>query len=177
MKKAYGLSKLKTSTNKLSGLTERSSLLVETETNTVDIGTLKKVTSSQISLQSNTLDHFVEEEGVTFAGKHLIVDLWGASRLDDLQFIKTTLEKTINECGATLLHIYLHRFTENGGVSGVALLAESHVSIHTWPERNYAAVDVFMCGDASPTPAISILRQAFQPRSIQLRDHKRGILT
>ncbi len=177
MKKTLGCNKLKTSTNKVTGLTERSALLVETETKTFDIGTLRKVTSSQIAKQSNALDHFVEEEGVIFAGKHLIIDLWGASRLDDLQFIKTTLESSINECGATLLHIYLHRFTENGGVSGVALLAESHISIHTWPERNYAAVDVFMCGDASPTPAISILRQAFQPTSIQLGDHKRGILT
>ena len=49
--------------------------------------------------------------------------------------------------GATLLHIHLHHFTPNGGVSGVAVLAESHISIHSWPEYGYAALDVFMCGD------------------------------
>ena len=102
MKKTSVFNKLKTSTKKLTGLTEKSSLLVETETDTVDIGSLRKVTLSQIAKQSNALDHFVEEEGVIFAGKHLIIDLWGASRLDDLQFIKTTLESSINECGATL---------------------------------------------------------------------------
>ena len=177
MKKTSVLNQLKISTNKSTGLIERPSLSGETEINAVDIRTLEKITSVKTPGQSNALDHFVEEEGLTFAGKHLMLDLWGASRLDDLQFIKTTLEQSVNECGATLLHIYLHRFTENGGVSGVALLAESHISIHTWPERNYAAVDVFMCGDASPTPAIPILRQAFQPTSIQLGDHKRGILT
>ena len=120
-------------------------------------------------------DHFVVEDGVVFAGKHLLIDLWGASHLDDIKYIKTTLEKIINECHATLLHIHLHRFTENGGVSGVALLAESHISIHTWPERDYAALDVFMCGEVSPAAAVPILRQAFQPTSLHVEDYKRGV--
>ena len=85
------------------------------------------------------------------------------------------LEKIINECHATLLHIHLHRFTENGGVSGVALLAESHISIHTWPERDYAALDVFMCGEVSPAAAVPILKQAFQPTSLHVEDYKRGV--
>ena len=120
-------------------------------------------------------DHFIVEGGVVFAGKHLLIDLWGASHLDDIKYIKTTLEKIINECHATLLHIHLHRFTENGGVSGVALLAESHISIHTWPERDYAALDVFMCGQVSPAAAVPILRQAFQPTSLNVEDYKRGV--
>ena len=120
-------------------------------------------------------DHFTVEDGVVFAGKHLLIDLWGGSHLDDIEYIKTTLEKIINECHATLLHIHLHRFTENGGVSGVALLAESHISIHTWPERDYAALDVFMCGEVSPAAAVPILRQAFQPTSLNVRDYKRGV--
>jgi S-adenosylmethionine decarboxylase len=120
-------------------------------------------------------DHFVVEDGVVFAGKHLLIDLWGASHIDDIKYINTTLKKIINECHATLLHIHLHRFTENGGVSGVALLAESHISIHTWPERDYAALDVFMCGEVSPAAAVPILRQAFQPTSLHVEDYKRGV--
>ena len=120
-------------------------------------------------------DHFVVEDGVIFAGKHLLIDLWGASYLDDINYIRTTLENIVNECNATLLHIHLHQFTENGGVSGVALLAESHVSIHTWPERDYAALDVFMCGQVSPAAAVPVLRKAFQPTSLQVKNYKRGV--
>jgi S-adenosylmethionine decarboxylase len=121
-------------------------------------------------------DHFVERDGVRFAGTHLIIDLWGATRLDEIQHIETTLRKAVDVAGATLLHIHLHHFTPNGGVSGVAVLAESHISIHTWPERDYAALDVFMCGDAVPHKAIPVLKRAFQPDSIQVADHKRGVM-
>ena len=134
---------------------------------------LSKVPKNQTF--SAVSDHFAIEDGIVFAGKHLLIDLWGGSHLDDIKYIKTTLEKIINECHATLLHIHLHRFTENGGVSGVALLAESHISIHTWPERDYAALDVFMCGEVSPAAAVPILRQAFQPTSLHVEDYKRGV--
>ena len=82
-----------------------------------------------------SLDHFVKKDGLVFAGTHLIIDLVGASRLDELSHIEETLREAVEVSGATLLHIHLHHFTPNGGVSGVAVLAESHISIHTWPER------------------------------------------
>ena len=75
---------------------------------------------------------------------------------------------------ATLLHIHLHHFTPNGGVSGVAVLAESHISIHTWPEKNYAALDVFMCGDSEPYRAIDVLKKAFGPSNVEVGEHRRG---
>ena len=121
-------------------------------------------------------DHFVEKDGMVFAGTHLIIDLWGASRLDEIEHIESTLRDAVDAAGATLLHIHLHHFTPNGGVSGVAVLAESHISIHTWPERDYAALDVFMCGDAEPHNAIPVLKQAFKPNSVQVGDHKRGVV-
>ena len=92
-------------------------------------------------------DYFIERDGALYAGAHLIVDLWDAERLDDIGHIEATLKDCVEAAGATLLHIHLHHFTPNHGVSGVAVLAESHISIHTWPERGYAALDVFMCGD------------------------------
>lgn len=122
----------------------------------------------------STLDHFVIKDGRCFAGTHLIVDLWGATRLDELDHIRETLIRAVEAAGATLLHIHLHHFTPNGGVSGVAVLAESHISIHTWPERSYAALDVFMCGDAVPEKAIPILEQAFGPESVKVDTFYRG---
>ena len=122
-----------------------------------------------------SLDHFVKKDGLVFAGTHLIIDLVGASRLDDLSHVRETLREAVDVSGATLLHMHLHHFSPNGGVSGVAVLAESHISIHTWPERGYAALDVFMCGDAKPHKAIAVLRRAFRPEAIQLNDLKRGL--
>ena len=119
-------------------------------------------------------DFFIERDGVRFAGTHLIVDLFGARRLDDIQHIKRTLERCVDVAGATLLHIHLHHFTPNGGVSGVAVLAESHISIHSWPEASYAALDVFMCGDAKPQNCVDVLSEAFDAEDVVLTTHHRG---
>jgi S-adenosylmethionine decarboxylase len=59
-------------------------------------------------------------------------------------------------------------------VSGVVVLAESHISIHTWPERQYAALDVFMCGDARPELCVEVLKRAFQPESVRVKEILRG---
>lgn len=128
------------------------------------------------SASDENLDHFIVRDGRCFAGTHLIIDLFGARRLDDIEHIRTTLKQAVARAGATLLHIHLHHFTPNGGVSGVAVLAESHISIHSWPERDYAALDVFMCGDSEPHKAIDVLREAFEPTSVEVQEHLRGEL-
>ena len=120
-------------------------------------------------------DYFVQRDGLAFAGLHLLIDIWGASRLDDLPHVDAIMREAVAATGATLLNIDLHHFTPNGGISGVAVLAESHMSIHTWPERGYAALDVFVCGACDPYKAIPVLRRAFTPDSIQLAEHKRGL--
>jgi S-adenosylmethionine decarboxylase len=112
------------------------------------------------------LDFFIEKDGTVCAGAHLIIDLFDADRLDDIAHIEKALTDCVDAAGATLLHIHLHPFEPNGGVSGVAVLAESHISIHSWPERGYAALDVFMCGDARPEACIDILKDAFQPATL-----------
>jgi S-adenosylmethionine decarboxylase len=121
-------------------------------------------------------DHFITRNGLTFAGSHLIIDLWEAEGLDDRDKIEQALIDAVNAAGATLLHIHLHTFTEGGGISGVAVLAESHISVHTWPERGYAAFDVFMCGDAEPKRALAVFKQAFKPGRMVVGEHKRGVL-
>ena len=119
-------------------------------------------------------DYFVERDGMKFAGMHLLVDLWGASNLDDPAHIDGALREAAIVAGATILHSHFHHFTPNGGVSGVVVLAESHISIHTWPERNFAAVDIFMCGACDPHLTIPILRGAFTPSRVDLDEQRRG---
>lgn len=119
-------------------------------------------------------DFFIERDGVRYAGTHLIVDLFGARQLDDLKHIERTLKRCVEVAGATLLHIHLHHFTPNGGVSGVAVLSESHISIHSWPEADYAALDVFMCGEAKPHLAIDVLKEAFDASDVVVKQHLRG---
>ena len=121
-------------------------------------------------------DHFITRNGLTYAGSHLIIDLWEAEGLNDRERIEAALIDAVNEAGATLLHIHLHKFEDGGGISGVAVLAESHISVHTWPEKGFAAFDVFMCGDAQPMKALDVFKKAFQPGRVVVGEHKRGVL-
>jgi S-adenosylmethionine decarboxylase len=122
-------------------------------------------------------DYFVEKDGVKFAGMHLLVDLWGACNLCDPDHIDRALREAAGAAGATILHGHFHHFTPNGGVSGVLVLAESHISIHTWPERDFAAIDIFMCGACDPYDGVPALEAAFQPTSIKLDEQRRGKVT
>ncbi len=105
-------------------------------------------------------------EGV---GIHLIVDFWGASHLADVEALGTAIRSAVRGSGATLLHLHLHPFGEGQGVTGVALLSESHISIHTWPEREYAALDVFMCGSSDPQLAVDTLQVHLKPSKVEVR--------
>ena len=119
-------------------------------------------------------EYLLRHEGGFIAGRHLLVDIWDGINLRDAAVIDSALQRAAEVSGATLLHIHLHEFSENGGISGVAVLAESHISIHTWPEWNYAAVDLFMCGETDPMKGAEILRQAFKPGRLEISDHYRG---
>ena len=121
-------------------------------------------------------DHFIERDGLRYAGSHLIIDLWDADYLDDRGVVELAIRRAIRAAGATLLHLHLHEFQPSGGISGVAVLAESHISIHTWPERDYAAVDVFMCGDARPHQVVPVLKQAFNAGRITISEQLRGVV-
>lgn len=119
-------------------------------------------------------DFFIERNGVVFAGSHLIIDLWGANQLDNLSHMEQAMRDMVTTCKATLLHIHLHHFTPNGGISGVAVLAESHISVHTWPEKSFAAFDVFMCGAAEPQNSIAVMKSYFLPNEVIIKEHYRG---
>ena len=121
-------------------------------------------------------DYFVERDGVKFAGSHLLLDLWGAHNLTDPALIDRALRDAAEAASATILHSHFHHFGPDGGVSGVLVLAESHISIHTWPERDFAAIDIFMCGACNPYDSLPVLKAAFRPASIQLSEQRRGLL-
>ena len=118
-------------------------------------------------------DHFVRRDGKVFAGAHLIIELVGGEGLDDEARIRRAFADCVAACGATLLHMHTHKFSPQG-VSGVAVLAESHITVHTWPEIGYGAFDVFMCGEADPWRAVAVLRDAFSAREVRVRELLRG---
>jgi len=108
-------------------------------------------------------------------GKHCILELYDcdAARLDDELFLRAAISNAALRAGATLLQLITHRFQPQG-VTGLALLAESHISIHTWPESRYAAVDVFTCGDHTmPETACRVLVEELFSRRHQLRSFRR----
>lgn len=123
---------------------------------------------------AETRSYFSHDENGRYAGKHLIVDLIGATRLDDIGLVEATLRACAAAAGATVLHVHAHHFTPNGGVSAVAVLAESHISIHSWPEEGYAALDIYMCGAANPHAGIAVLERAFCPKKINVKEIRRG---
>lgn len=109
-------------------------------------------------------------------GTHLLVDFFGACNLQDEKYVEQALRDAAEACGATVLQILVHHFGAGGGVTGVALLAESHITIHTWPESRFAAIDVFMCGKCDPERAIPLLQARFAPEQFEFVATERGRL-
>src|SRR4051812_34000130 len=105
----------------------------------------------------------------------MICEFWGATNLSESQHTERALLRAVDAGGATLIKTVVHQFTPHG-VSGVAVLAESHLSVHTWPEHGYAAVDYFTCGEHVDMEAIlPSLREAYQPTSVETRQLTRGV--
>lgn len=111
-----------------------------------------------------------------YDGRHVLADFHGcSSRLDDIDLVRRALTEAAADAGATILDLNLHHFGEGQGVTGVAILAESHMSIHTWPEYDYAALDLFLCGGRHDIDAaLDRLATAFQPADIATRTIRRG---
>jgi S-adenosylmethionine decarboxylase len=108
-------------------------------------------------------------------GTHLLADLSGVDTelLTSCDRIEALLRDAAEAAGAHVLHSHFHAFGPGLGVTGVVLLAESHISIHTWPEQAFAAVDIFMCGAARPQCALDILREALAPAHCRVRTVQR----
>jgi S-adenosylmethionine decarboxylase len=101
------------------------------------------------------------------AGTHLLADFEGVAPmlLSDAAAIEDVLRQAALAAGARILHGHFHTFGAGGGVTGVLLLAESHISIHTWPEDGFAALEIFMCGAARPALALARVKTVFKGRA------------
>ena len=110
-------------------------------------------------------------------GRHCILELYQCdqAKLNDEAFIRTTITSSAKIAGATLINLVTHSFKPQG-VTGLALLAESHISIHTWPEIGYAAIDVFTCGDHTmPEKACKLLSKDFSAQHFSFKNIARKI--
>ncbi|MDP8253804.1 MAG: adenosylmethionine decarboxylase [Candidatus Kaelpia aquatica] len=118
---------------------------------------------------------YCKEDSMSYAGKHLIIELWGAKNIASEEGTKEVLRKAVKACGATLLEVHAHTFSPYSGISAVAILKESHISVHSWPEFNYAAADIFVCGDVDPHLAVPVLKEGFSAEEVQVTELKRGV--
>ena len=108
-------------------------------------------------------------------GRHLILEMWGCEGLNSTELVERALREVTEASGAVLLDMIVRPYTPQG-VTGVAVVSESHVMIHTWPEYSYAAVDVFTCGHkADPAAAMPVLKRIFSPERVQVLELTRGV--
>jgi len=107
--------------------------------------------------------------------RHVLIDMWGCNaRINEADSIRAAMLAAVEAVGATLLNLHVHTFSPYG-VTGLAVLAESHFSIHSWPEHNYLAADVLTCGPtAEPKAAVDVLRTFFEPGSVEVKELNRG---
>jgi len=111
-------------------------------------------------------------------GRHILAEFYNCDRaiLNSVEKIELYMKRAAIECEATIVNSVFHTFNPHG-VSGVVVIAESHLAIHTWPEYGYAAVDVFTCGDmVDPWVATEALKEYLQADSIKTVELKRGEL-
>ncbi len=94
-------------------------------------------------------------------GSHILIEQLGVISQLNGKALDDTLRNSAIAAGATVLQSHFHHFGDNCGYTGVIMLAESHISIHTWPEKNYAAIDIFMCGECEVLKALGYLKTQF----------------
>ena len=125
----------------------------------------------EIYKKSQILSSSIDEQKLSHQSKHLLLELYrcDSEKLDDESFLRCTLNRAAKLANATVLNLISNKF-EPQGVTAIALLAESHISIHTWPESNYSAVDIFTCGqNMMPEIASQYLIESLMAKEHTLR--------
>lgn len=110
-------------------------------------------------------------------GRQILVEFYDCNpdKINNVDFIESSILTATRTSGATIISYNFHKFSPHG-VSGVVVIAESHVSIHSWPEYNYAAVDIFTCGDTiDPWVIQEYLKEDFESKNISSMEMKRGM--
>jgi len=109
-------------------------------------------------------------------GRHLLIELWDCNgRINDRVAVETAIVEAVAAIGATIVNLHVHAFSPQG-VTGLAVLAESHLSLHSWPEHAYLAADVYTCGKTTqPENAVDVLARWFEPQHIDVQEVARGL--
>lgn len=110
-------------------------------------------------------------------GRHILAEIYGCNSeiLNNKEFIEKIMVDSALKAGAEVREVVFHKFSPQG-VSGVVIISESHLTIHTWPELGYAAVDVFTCGDKiNPWDACNYMTEKFEANNMTATEVKRGI--
>ena len=107
-------------------------------------------------------------------GRHVILEMWGCQNLESVETAEQALREMVQALAVNLLDLKVYPFSPVG-VTGMAIVSESHLVIHTWPEYGYAAVDIFTCGaPRDPQAAIGVLRHLYEPEHVQVMEINRG---
>ncbi len=109
-------------------------------------------------------------------GRHIIAELWECDfdKLNDVNFIEQTFVDAALKSGAEVREVAFHKFAPQG-VSGVVIISESHLTIHSFPEHGYASIDVYTCGDLDPTIAANYIAEALHAKTRELMELPRGM--
>ena len=126
----------------------------------------------RVPLWTNSINAIVPK--FTYAGTHVVADFWHGKTIATEQELERLLRGAAKAANSKQLQVSIYKF-EPQGITGVILLAESHIAVHTWPEIGYIAVDVFTCGGkARPKEAIEFFREYLQPETCEIHEMKRG---
>jgi S-adenosylmethionine decarboxylase len=106
-----------------------------------------------------------------------MVELWGCQNLDSTAVVEEALREAVQAAGVTMRDLQVLPWEPYNGVSAIAIIAESHISVHTWPEMGYAAVDIFTCGErANPDAAVPVFQRYFAPQRLEVMQISRGVI-
>ncbi len=111
-------------------------------------------------------------------GRHVLAELYDCDKelINDQEFIEEIMLRAVEVSGATIVKPVFHKFNPHG-VSGVVVIAESHFTIHTWPEYGYCALDIFTCGDVIDNyAALTFIREKLMAKGVSVSEVKRGVL-
>lgn len=116
---------------------------------------------------------WIKQKPEKYAGIHLLAEFWQTKNINNSKKIEQILIGAAKAAKATPLKISIYKFKPQG-LTGVILLSESHISLHTWPEINYIAIDIFTCGKKNPKKALDYLKKVFNPKRVEIKEIKRG---
>jgi len=119
----------------------------------------------------------IKTQKAKYAGIHLIAEFWFGKAVEDKKELKKILIGAVKRAKNSPLEIAIHKFNPKG-ITGIVLLAESHIAIHSWTVFNYLAIDIFTCGNkANPYRALEYLKKIFKPKKVEIKEIKRGKLS